>query len=99
MDNPLEILLAASAVIVPLFQGAGIKVKVIDAFSTGTPVIGTDLAFEGLPNIQALQFNANTAEQFAKMLNNFESLSYEQKKKAARSFDSIYNNHHLLEQI
>ena len=34
---------------IPIVYRAGIKVKVIEALACGIPVIGTDIAFEGLP--------------------------------------------------
>ena len=35
--------------IVPLRYGAGVKGKVIEAMANGVPVVGTDVAFEGIP--------------------------------------------------
>lgn len=99
VEKPLDIILQSSAVIVPLFQGAGIKVKVIDSFTVGTPVIGTDLAFEGLPFISGLSYCANNENDFARYINQFKPLSYEEKIYKAKKFDSVYNKHHLLEQI
>ena len=99
VDNPLNIILESSAVLVPLFQGAGIKVKVIDSFTVGTPVIGTDLAFEGLPDIQGLSYCTNDEVEFAKFINEFSPLSYDEKINKAKRFDDNYNNHHLLEQL
>ena len=99
VDKPLDIILKSSAVFVPLFQGAGIKVKVIDSFTVGTPVIGTELAFEGLPEIKGLSYCAKNEHQFADFINNFIPLSYNEKKMVAEEFNRIYNNHHLLEQL
>lgn len=48
VDNPYEIIANCTAVISPLFTGAGIKVKVIESLACGSPVIGSDIAFEGL---------------------------------------------------
>ena len=47
VDNPYNIIANAKALISPLFTGAGIKVKVIEALACGPPVIGTDISFEG----------------------------------------------------
>ena len=47
VDNPYPFISECRAMLSPLFSGAGIKVKVIDALACGTPVIGTDIAFEG----------------------------------------------------
>ncbi|MCI6890812.1 MAG: glycosyltransferase [Treponema sp.] len=99
VQNPLNIIMGSSAVLVPLFHGAGIKVKVIDSFTVGTPVIGTELAFEGLPNIEELSYCVNNKTEFAKIVNDFIPLSYEEKINKADTFNSIYNKHHLLEQL
>ncbi len=99
VNEPLSIIMQSSAVIVPLFQGAGVKVKVIDSFTAGTPVIGTCLAFEGLPNIPRLSFHAESIDHFAQVIKSFEPISYKEKKELAKQFNEIYNNHHLLEQI
>lgn len=47
VDNPYPIIAESKAMLCPLFSGAGIKVKVIESLASGTPVIGTDIAFEG----------------------------------------------------
>ena len=48
VDNPYEIIANAKALIAPLFNGAGVKVKVIEALACGIPVIGSDVSFEGI---------------------------------------------------
>lgn len=86
-----------SAMIVPLFEGAGVKVKVLDSFTTGTPVFGTDVAFEGIPEIKGMANLALNAEEFAQKLNIFVPLSLEQKKANANLFREIYDKNHLDE--
>ena len=99
MNNPLEIIAQSSAVLVPLFQGAGVKVKVVDSFTVGTPVIGTELAFEGIPDVSGLSFCATNEIEFVRFIESFKILSYEQKQDYANKFRKLYDNHHLLEQI
>ena len=86
-----------SAVIVPLFEGAGVKVKVLDSFTTGTPVIGTELAFEGIPFVNGLQIQKQTAQDFADAINDFTPLVLEEKKKCQKNFLEKYNNYHLAD--
>lgn len=50
VNNPYTLIANSLAVISPLFSGAGVKVKVIEALACGTPVIGNDIAFEGISN-------------------------------------------------
>ncbi len=38
-----------AATLAPIRLGGGIKVKVLESLSRGTPVVGTDFAFEGFP--------------------------------------------------
>jgi glycosyltransferase involved in cell wall biosynthesis len=99
VDNPLDTIYKSCALIAPLFTGAGVKVKVIDAFITGTPVIGTDITFEGLPAIDGLKYFAQTPEEYTDVINNFPEYSYKIKQKNAYIFKSLYNNHHLAEQL
>lgn len=47
VDNPYPLIAESKAMLCPLFSGAGIKVKVIESLASGTPVIGTEIAFEG----------------------------------------------------
>lgn len=97
-DSYFEIVQSA-AVIVPLFEGAGIKVKVLDAYTTGTPVIGTDIAFEGIPEIEGLTYLAKKASDFASIINNFEVLQLQDKKRLRNTFLEIYDKNHLSDYI
>lgn len=49
VDDPYQIISDSTALLTPLFAGAGTKVKVIEALACGTPAIGNEIAFEGLP--------------------------------------------------
>jgi hypothetical protein len=97
VDDPLDILYKSSALIAPLFAGAGVKVKVIDAFTTGTPVIGTDIAFEGLPLIKNLVYPADSPQAFINCIHAFSELSAIKKQENAGLFRQLYDNNHLPE--
>lgn len=67
-DAPVELLnelyTQARIAIVPLTSGAGVKGKVIEAMAKGVPVVGTDVAFEGMPkDANYLYKGANTAQE------------------------------------
>jgi len=52
--------------VVPLTNGAGVKGKVIEAMAKGVPVVGTDIAFEGMPkDVDFLYRGNNTAQELA----------------------------------
>lgn len=66
LDNPYESISRSSALVAPLFQGAGIKVKVIESLACGTPVIGTEIAFEGIDFVEGrYMFKCESPEDFA----------------------------------
>ena len=66
--------------------GAGVKVKVVESLACGTPVIGTDIAFEGISGVfRDSLFPCGSPEGFAKTLLSF-SYSLEQKKALKTKF-------------
>lgn len=48
VENPYPVIANSIATISPVFSGAGVKVKVVESLACGTPVIGSDIAFEGI---------------------------------------------------
>ncbi len=59
----------AFAVAVPLFQGGGTRLKVLEAFAAGTPVVATRKAVEGLDLMEGTHFVvAESADEFAAAL-------------------------------
>lgn len=51
VDDPLVPLAAAQAAVVPLLSGSGTRIKILEAWAAGTPVISTPLGAEGLDAI------------------------------------------------
>jgi glycosyltransferase involved in cell wall biosynthesis len=72
LENPYQIISNARALISPLFTGAGIKVKVMESLACGTPVIGTGISFEGVPEIFGdYLLNAENQGDFVTKINEF----------------------------
>lgn len=97
LDDPITAMSNCQALIVPLFQGAGVKVKVIDSLNSGTPVIGTSVAFEGIMDNDKykLSYNCSSKEEFAETIENWTDLSVEYKQRGANEFINRYNNNHF----
>lgn len=92
VDNPYSIIANAKAMLAPLFTGAGIKVKVIESLACGTPVIGTDIAFEGIDSTCSdLMLFANSSFDFAAQMNN-SSISLEKRIELKHKFISSYTS-------
>lgn len=52
VDDPKKYLLDATLVVVPMFTGAGVQNKILEAMSLGCCVVTTTIGSEGLNNIQ-----------------------------------------------
>ena len=99
VEDAYSVLAKSKAVIVPLFHGAGIKVKVLDSFTMGTPVIGTDIAFEGIPNVEKLIYRANNEQEFVEQINKVKVMFREEKVELKDKFYQEYNCNHLTDYI
>lgn len=97
VDDPVKSISECQALIAPLHQGAGVKVKVVDALTSGTPVIGTDVTFEGLQdNSETKLFHlAKEPNEFADIVNNWIDIAKASKQAAANEFFDRYNTNHF----
>lgn len=99
VDDPVLEVSKCQALIAPLKKGAGVKVKVIDALSSGTSVLGTDVAFEGIEDNKNNQlfYRLYKAEEYANILNNWNNKSVNDKQNAADEFFINYNTNHFTD--
>jgi glycosyltransferase involved in cell wall biosynthesis len=73
VENPYSIISRCNALIAPVFKGAGVKVKVIESLACGTPVIGTSVAIEGIPEqVKEGLYRCDDAPGFVRAINGFE---------------------------
>jgi len=49
VENAVEVLAQAKAAVVPLLAGSGTRVKILEAWAAGVPVVSTSVGAEGLP--------------------------------------------------
>ena len=99
VDNPYPLIANAKSEICPLHTGAGIKVKCLEALACGTPVIGTEVAFEGIDNSFSQDlYLANTPDEYVKLI---EGLGYtlEEKKRIKSNFISRYSQKSMINYI
>lgn len=101
VEDPVLYIAECQALVAPLFKGAGVKVKVIDALSSGTKVIGTDIAFEGIEDnsIQPLFCKVRSAEDYARFLNGWHTVSLEEKQSAATEFFLRYDENRFVDMM
>jgi glycosyltransferase involved in cell wall biosynthesis len=70
VNNAIAFINAHNIMIVPLFSGSGMRVKIIEAMALGKIVIGTSLAFEGIENVRHNEnvLIANDAIEFSEAI-------------------------------
>ena len=87
----------ADLVIAPVFDGAGMKVKVAEALSFGKPVLGTNHAYIGYKiSDRNNSFVANSVEEFAEQINYFGSLSFEQREEIKDEAYELFKSHYSI---
>ena len=96
VDNPYPIIANAKAEIAPLKKGAGVKVKCIDALGCGTPVIGTNVALEGIPSeFKDFMIHAETVSDYIKSISSLK-LTIEDRLRFKQFFTEKYNKKTIL---
>lgn len=99
VDNPYPIIANAKAEIAPLRKGAGVKVKCIDALGCGTPVIGTEVAIEGIPtDFKEFIIHAESTDEFVDAIKKLH-FSIEERVKFKGYFTEKYNRKTILNYI
>jgi glycosyltransferase involved in cell wall biosynthesis len=63
VEHALPELAASQVAVVPLLSGSGTRIKILEAWAAGTPVVSTSVGAEGLPR-EAVRI-ADTPEEFA----------------------------------
>lgn len=95
VENPYNMIANSMATISPLFSGAGVKVKVVESLACGTPVIGNDIAFEGISDIyKDFMIHADKPEEYADKINNM-AFSLD----ARRAYKSMFMQNYIKQSI
>jgi len=90
-ENPYSLIASCKALVAPLFSGAGVKVKVIESLACGTPVIGNEIALEGIEFFEGIYLIKNEKEYVNTITSITQSIDLEKKKKLRQDFLSFYN--------
>lgn len=99
VDNPYQVIANAQALISPLHDGAGVKVKVIESLACGTPIIGTKLSFEGIDDIySSFMHIAETPEDYMKCICD-DVISLDEKRDFKNMFIKTYDHKPILDYL
>jgi glycosyltransferase involved in cell wall biosynthesis len=97
LEEPYNEIANAKALIAPLFTGAGVKVKVVEALACGTPVIGNDIAFEGISSeFSKFMLMSTSVEYFVDLMLSL-SFSIQERIEFRRDFTYKYGKNTLGE--
>lgn len=102
VDDPYPIIAGSKGLIAPLFNGAGVKVKVIECLALGTPVVGTDVTFEGIENIPFRNVGSliNVSDKnIGDLLKDLLSVNLKEKLLIRDSFLERYNSSKFIDRI
>lgn len=101
VDNPYQLIADSKAVLSPLFTGAGVKFKVLESLACGTPVIGNEIAFEGIPgDYPGFMLYAKTADEYIQTMKSINKTLNERvalKEKFIREYVNPYIVKHINE--
>jgi glycosyltransferase involved in cell wall biosynthesis len=91
VDNPYPEVSNCRAFLSPLFNGAGVKQKVFEALACGTPVIGNEIAFEGIdPKYSRFMLNFEDEKDFVKCMK--EQFSLDERLTLKKNFSQDYHS-------
>lgn len=100
IDSPKEMkpyFEASDLIIAPIFNGAGMKVKVAESLSYGKPVVGTVHAFEGYKICHEVNsYLANTKEEFAAAVDKYAQMSEDERKNMFDAVRKLFSENYAL---
>ena len=99
VDDPYPIIANAKAEIAPLHYGAGVKVKCVEALGCGTPIIGTEVAFEGISDqYKDLMILANNPDEYVRAILDM-NMPVTVKLAEKQKFIDSYNHQAIIEYL
>lgn len=96
INDAYDFINSKAIMVVPLFSGSGMRIKIIEGMALGKPIVTTDIGTEGIPTTNGDNIRiANDAEQFINAINqliNDRDLSNQIGKNAIEFIQRKYDN-------
>lgn len=100
VENISSYLEKCSCLVAPLLNGAGIKVKVLEAMSAGLPVLTNDIGIEGIPAENGREyFHCTFPEDYAACISNIMNGKYDIALISKNARQLIKKNYNLSEKL
>ena len=92
VEDAVAELARAKVAVVPLLTGSGTRVKILEAWAAGTPVVSTPVGAEGIPAISGEHLLiAGEAEEFARTVSSLLASS-ELRKRISQAGRKLFEN-------
>lgn len=99
VDDAQEFINSKAVMIVPLFSGSGIRIKIIEGMAVGKAIISTEIGAEGIPYTDGIDILiANTPEEFLTAIDKFVS-NKEFCEKVGANARKLIEDHHDIDKI
>jgi polysaccharide biosynthesis protein PslH len=99
-DTLCSTLSKALFMVVPIFLGAGVKIKLLEALAYGLPIIATNEATIGIPLQTSLPFEVvGNADEFLEKMNLLASSAVVRSHLSKRAKESFQNNYEVTKNI
>jgi glycosyltransferase involved in cell wall biosynthesis len=70
INDAYDFINSKAIMVVPLFSGSGMRIKIIEGMALGKPIVTTDVGTEGIPTVDGNNIMiANDADQFVESIN------------------------------
>ena len=70
INDAYDFINSKAIMVVPLFSGSGMRIKIIEGMALGKPIVTTDIGTEGIPTIDGNNIMlANDADKFVESIN------------------------------
>ncbi|MFI5222314.1 MAG: glycosyltransferase family 4 protein [Bacteroidia bacterium] len=103
VEDALKFIQSKNVMIVPLFSGSGIRIKILEAMALGKPVISTSLGVQGIEGMDGKHFIiADNEKEFMEAIEKLSSnteFAKELGANARRLIEEKYENKKIIERL
>jgi glycosyltransferase involved in cell wall biosynthesis len=102
VPDAMEFIREQGIMIVPLFSGSGIRIKVLEGMALGKSIVGTTKAFEGISVSQKECITSDDAKGFCEAIEKLhldEQLRKEMGENARNFVKKNFNNDEIIAQL
>ena len=98
VENVKDFMLNHGTLLTPIQSGSGVRIKILEALSLGIPVIGTNIALQGIASTSCIQ--ANSTKEFIEAIASLQTMNILELQDEARNYIATnYQPKHIQQKI